>query len=425
MRKIRQKTYDMLRSSEKYTKTDMIYLTKGGFWLLIGQFITALAAFLSALLFARLVPKEIYGNYKYILSLAGLAATFTLSGLSSGVLQSVARGFYGTFIEAVRTSIRWNSPIFVFAVGGAIYYLYQGNTTIGYSLIVIALLYPIIRTLEMYEAFISGTKNFRSSSLFRGIVDIGTIVATAIAILVTDSAFILVTVNLSAQFLLNSIFFRKVYTSISAEDRKKVEPGIINFSKHLSLQNVLANVASHLDKIIIFHYLGAAEVAIYIFALAIPQQIKGFITIVPAIAVPKISERPIKEAVNIIPRRFGISLLILIPVVVIYIIFAPMIFQIFFPAYTEAIIYTRWYALIILLMGNFSDLVLTVKKAVKEKYVLNIFASLSQIILMFFLIHSFKIYGVIWAILISKYLTAILSYILVKRFARERAVEIA
>ena len=45
--KIKNKTYKLLRKSEKYTKTDMVYLTKGGFWLTLGQIISSTSAFLS------------------------------------------------------------------------------------------------------------------------------------------------------------------------------------------------------------------------------------------------------------------------------------------------------------------------------------------------------------------------------------------
>jgi len=419
MERFRNKTYKALRWSEKYTKTDMIYLTKGSFWLTGGQILTAGSSFALALLFARLVPKEVYGNYRYVLSLAGLAATFSLTGLSTGVLQSVARGFYGTFIEAVKVSLRWNSLIFICALGGAAYYLVNDNTVLGYSLLFVAFLFPAIKTFEMYEAFVSGTKNFRTSAIFRGVADIGTIIATGIAILITQNVVIIVAMNLFAQLILNAFFFKKIYTSISHDDRKKIEPLVIDFSKHLSFQNVLTNFANYMDKIIIFHFLGAAEVAIYVFATAIPQQIRGFLIHFAVMATPKIAQRPISESVKVVPQRLFISWTVILPIVILYIIFAPFILELFFPAYIESISYSRWYVLTLLLMGNTSDLILTTKNAVKEKYILNTFASVTLITLMLILGNMYKIQGIVFAVLISKTLTVIVAYILVRRFAQK------
>lgn len=417
MENLRNRVYHTLRQSESLFKTDMVYLAKGGFWLNGTQVATALASFGLAMLFARLVPKEVYGNYRYILSLAGIAATFSLSGVSSAIIQSVARGFPGTFIEAVRVVAKWNSLIFAISLAGSLYYFANDNATLGSGLLVIALLFPAIRTFEIYEAYLGGKKDFRRSALYRATVDIGTIVATGAALLITDNVIILIASNLLAQFILDFIFFRKVYQEIKREEYSIVEPGIIEFTKHLSLQNVLTSLASYLDKIIIFHYLGAVQVAVYAFATALPMQIKGQVSSIVLMITPKISQRSAREATAMIPTRFLISLYILIPVVVAYIFFAPLIFKILFPAYLDAVPYTQWYSLVLLLMGNLSGLVLTTQKAAKDQYILTTFGSVSQIVLMLVLVHFYGIMGIIWAFLISKYLTAVLSYILVRRFA--------
>lgn len=416
MNRLRQKAYNALRKSERFFKTDMVYLAKGGFWLNSGQIITSLASLGLAIIFAQLVPKEAYGNYRYILSLAGLASIFSLTGLSVGVVQSVARGFIGTFIKASKVLAKSNILIFVVTLAGSTYYLANGNSAVGYGLAIVAILYPPVRTFELYESFLSGKKNFRKSALYRGIADIGTILATAIAIFYSSNVIILIGANMAAQFVLNAFFFRKVYSSISSEDKNNIEPGIIEFSKHLSFQNILGNLAAHLDKIIIFHYLGATEVAIYTFAGAIPQQIKGFISNISLMITPKISQRSAREATSTIPKRFLISLTVLVPIVLLYIVLAPSIFNFLFPTYIESVIYTRWYALVLLVMGNLSSLVLTTQKATREQYILTTFSSTSQIIIMLILIHPFGIMGIIWAMLISKFSTSILSYIMVKRF---------
>ena len=97
MRNIRYKVKELLLRSEKYTKTDMLYLARGGFWLTLGQGLGIIAGLLLVIGFANLLPKEVYGNYKFILSLGGIIGAFTLTGMSIAVTQAVARGFEGNF----------------------------------------------------------------------------------------------------------------------------------------------------------------------------------------------------------------------------------------------------------------------------------------------------------------------------------------
>jgi O-antigen/teichoic acid export membrane protein len=93
---LKEKAVRALRWSQKYTKTDMVYLAKGGGWLSIGQVVEKLSALGLAIAFANLIPQETYGTYKYIISLGGIIAIFTLSGLRTAVTQAVARGYEGS-----------------------------------------------------------------------------------------------------------------------------------------------------------------------------------------------------------------------------------------------------------------------------------------------------------------------------------------
>ena len=82
MNTLKHATYRLLRKSERYFKTDMVYVARGGFWVTAGNIVSALAAFGLAVAYANLLPKESYGTYKYILSLAGIIGAFSLTGLA-------------------------------------------------------------------------------------------------------------------------------------------------------------------------------------------------------------------------------------------------------------------------------------------------------------------------------------------------------
>ena len=75
----KQKLISILRWSEKYTQTDMVYLTRGGFWLILGKIVFNISGFLLIIAFANLLSKEAYGTYQYVLSVASILAIPTLS----------------------------------------------------------------------------------------------------------------------------------------------------------------------------------------------------------------------------------------------------------------------------------------------------------------------------------------------------------
>src|SRR5579872_3261570 len=109
MNALRERLYSILRWSERYTRTDMVYLFKSGFWLQTSSFSIALLSFLLYVVFGRVLPKDVYGNYQYLLSLASIASAFTMTGMNTAVMRAVARGFEGTFLASLRIQLLWGA----------------------------------------------------------------------------------------------------------------------------------------------------------------------------------------------------------------------------------------------------------------------------------------------------------------------------
>ena len=407
-----ERIYSILRKSERFTKTDMVYLTKGSFWLFFGQGITALSSFLLAIACAHFLPKETYGDYKYIISISGIVLTFTLTGLGTAVAQAVARGFDGTFKKAIPISLKWNIFMVLGSLVGAGYYLFNDNYTLGISLIIIAVISPFLKAAELYDAYLGGKKDFKKSSLFNSFEDTLSALAFFIAILFTDNVIILVGVFFGINLLTKSFFYFKTSRTILPD--APVDYSAFSFGKHLSVINIWLNISAQIDKVIIYHYLGAAELATYAFATAIPKQVRSFIGMLGPLAMPKLAERDIEQIKKSVPRKFLLSLTVLVPAVIIYILLAPYIYQTFFPQYMDAVFYSQIYATFILLMGNLSEVALTAKQSVKEKYYISVGMSILNTILMLVLVHPLGALGVVLAIVITKYITALLSFTLLR-----------
>ena len=108
-----------LRWSEKYTKTDMVYLAQAGLWTNLNFVMVSVLALFLSILFANVLPRETFGMYQYLLSLSALLTALTLAGMNGAVSQSVARGYEGDLKAAVRIHLWWNIAPTTIEIGRA------------------------------------------------------------------------------------------------------------------------------------------------------------------------------------------------------------------------------------------------------------------------------------------------------------------
>jgi len=411
----RNKLYHLLRWSEKYTKTDMLYLTKGGFWLTFGQVVVALAGLALATGFANLIPKEIYGNYKFILSIAAIIGAFTLTGMVTAITQSVARGFEGALKEGFKTQLKWSSFMVLIAFGVALYYFINGNNTLAIALLIVGAFSPLLISSTLYGAFLTGKKEFRTNTTYNILRTITPIAILLTTLFFTQNVLLLVFVYFLSNTATTLFFYLR--TLEKYKPSHKVDQTSTNYSKHLSLMNLLSIAGNHADKILIFHYLGAVQLAIYAFALMIPTQLNGLIKNVSTLAFPKFSEQKREDVEKAL---YGKTIKIVIAslfITIAYIVVAPFLFSFLFPQYIDSIFYSQIFSLNIILTASALAIGTFFRshKLLKESYITNIANNATRIVLMFILITRYEVLGIILAILISRFITTLLSFVLFKK----------
>lgn len=341
----RTQAHRLLRKSEKYFKTDMVYLARGSFWLTAGQIASSVASFLLAIAFAHFVSKEVYGTYKYILSVAGVLTVTNLRGMATAVVQAVARGHEGVLIPALREKIRWGSigSIASVIVGG--YYYFNGNTTLAVSFLLISIFIPIFDSFGIYDPYLQGKKLFDRSTIYG---TVGHIVPTALLIGVlffTENLYAILLTYFASWTVVRIITF--FYTIKRFPPNSSRDDRALAYGRHGSVIDIMATIFSSLDNPLLFHYLGAAEVAVYTFAMAPVFQITGLVKRIPTLAIPKMAGRSVAQLDTMLKKRMLVFLLLGIAFSVTYILFAKYFFHWFFPQYMEAIQYSQLFALII------------------------------------------------------------------------------
>ncbi len=403
---LRGRAYSLLRSSERYTKTDMVYLSSGSFWLFFSQGVTVLLSFVLAVAFANLLEPEKFGNYKYILSLAGIIGAFTLTGLGTAVTRASARGHDGTFLYAFRKSLVWSVGMLVIAGVGGIYYFIQDNVFLGTSLFIIGATAPVISAASLYRPFLMGKKQFRVASLL-GVVQ-GAIPTLSVlgALLLGAPLIILV----ATYFVSNIATFWILYKqSKQYIENESVDPATNHIGKHLSIMGVVSTIAGKLDSVLVFQLLGGTELAIFALATSLPDTIRGSFKNFDALAMPKFAKKTKSEMKRAVWSKTVAFFALTVIVAVAYILLAPFLFKTFFSQYLEAIVFTQVYVLIIPLSFVLASSYFDSQAAVKERYILSITNNILKIATTVAGIFFFGIWGAIAARLLTRFVNVLLS----------------
>jgi O-antigen/teichoic acid export membrane protein len=371
----------LLRWSERYTKTDMVYLASGGSWLVLGQITASGAAFLLSIAYANLLPKEAYGSYKYVLSVVSILTVFTLPGISTAYFRSVGRGEEGGFFSLFKTRIRWG---FIGTFGALVvagYYGFMGNDALALCFLVTAAFLPFMDSFVFYDSLLQGRKRFDLAIRYNLIEQGVATVAILVALWFSPTLLTLVgTYLLAWTASRGAIFFYIVRT---AKFIGPVNPWTARYGKHLSLIKLINTVAGSLGAIVLFHVTGGTGLAIYSFALAPIEQVRSMLGYAQNLLTPKIAQD------TWTPGRFGTFfhkltpfILVLIAGSLTYVFLAPWFFRIVFPSYLDAIWYSQILAPTLILSGINIVLstVLQAKGDVRGLHYVNITTTVSTLV---------------------------------------------
>lgn len=412
---LRLKATRLLKWSEKYTKTDMTYLAKGGLWLVLGQIALAVISLSLSVALANLIPQNALGQFKFVQAGASIIGAFALTGMSVAVIQAVARGFEGSLMAGVRDSLRWSFGIIVLALGVSGYYFINDNISLSLSFLGVAVLSPIITSTSLFSSYLNGKKLFAILTIF-SVVRQFTIACTIMTtIFLAQDPLVIVLVYFLTDTIVCVTFF--LITQIKFVKNLKVDEDTISYSKHLSVMEIVKIISMQADKILIFSTLGAGPLAVYTIAMAPISQLKGIDQIIANLAFPKFTQQsfPVlqKTLLNKVLQLTGVMAIL----AVLYIFSAPYIFSILFPQYMQSVIYSQVYTTSLLVIPSILFVkALTAHKKTRQQYILKITTPLLKITLLIILLPLYGIWGALFALISTEIAWMFLSiYLFYKR----------
>ncbi len=423
IKKIKDTIYRALKWSEKYTKTDMKYLARGGFWLTASQFMTSTSAFVLSLAFTNLISPEKYGLYKYILSLGALFGAFTLTGLDLALIRASSSKGLKILKSAFKLNYKWSIPFILGMISLSVYYFFQRNYTIASAILLIALFQPLQDSSFVYDSILRGLKDFKNSARYSAIKTFAITLLLFLTLLITKNISIIILIYYAGGSLITYLFY-VILNKKNAQniEEKEVDASTIKLSKHLSLLNLANILIEQIDKVVVFHFFGAVQLATYSLAIALPGQITTLLKKIPELALPKFSTKTTKEVGESFFKHSKTIIFFMIPVVIIYIIASPFLFKLLFPQYIGAIFLSQIYAPILLVSGNLLTPALTANQAIREQYFLSIVSSIIRLVLLSSLTYFFGIIGLILSRVITKYISYFLGLWLINKKV-ERAAD--
>lgn len=406
---LRRKIVALLLWSQRYTRADMLYIARGGFWVLISQGVNSTLSLALIVAFANLVPKETYGTYTYILSIAGVLNIFTLTGMNAAVVRATAKGASGVLRATVLYQLKWNVLMLVtfFVISG--YYFARGDTVLATAFSILGLFIPATLAFNTYGAFLEGKKEFKIVNISRMVSTIVYVGGMLTAILWSGEVAWLIATYAVTTFV-SVLFFYVRTVRAYKEDSATGVSETLKYGRELTYIQFIDPIASQIDKIILGHFWGPVQLATYSLALAVPNKASSLMKSWVSIGLPKFAEKTPKNINTVFYKRLFQGMLLGTLVAIVYVLLSPYLFRYVLPQYLESIFYSQLLAVsfIFALPNRYMSLLFSSQKL--SRLILN--RSLTMSVTNVLLYTLFGIFGGILGLVLANVLSSVVGLLL-------------
>lgn len=322
-----------------YVHLDLRYYIRNISFLTFAQVVTVGCGVLSSVAFARLMPKEVYGQYNYILAIIGALAIFSLPGMNTAIAQAVARGHDRVLVEGTKERFKWSvlGSIALFGVG--IYYFLNDSTLLGKSFMISSLVFPFFENFQTYGAFLSGKKQFGKAAKYEAIAKVISTSVTVLVIYFSRNLLLILAAYLVSFSLVRAYFFKLTAGNMKNESN---DEGAIPFGKKMTGVNALGVISGQGDMIIVGALLGFSELAIYAIARGFQGITRALMGYIAGLSMPKLAVMKEKQAYAAVKKRYGYLVLVTAIVAGISITLSPYLIPfVYSQQYAESVLYAQ------------------------------------------------------------------------------------
>lgn len=366
-----------------------------------------------------------YGEYQFALNVLGLLSIFSLTEFSNTLMQSVARGYYGSIRKILpytfSASLLGSVALIFFALW---YGIVEVNTPLMICFIAAALCFPFMYALTIWRGYKIGEEKFFSYTKVESAGMILTQLSTIMMILVFKGQYIGPFVCfIIVPSLINIWMITRILKRVHQDS--PVEEGIIKYGVHSSIF-VSASVAStYIDKLLIFFFLSPASLALFAAGDRVAELLRAAVQDVATALAPRFAKtshysQKLDRFLKIFSVLFGLGLLIFAFTVLPYVItiiygqqYAPAI------PYAQALMFS-------VAIGNLASLqfrYIRSKLDTKNFRNIMIITSICRIIISLFLIPLFGIMGAVTSSILYRIMLAVATDYVIRKDYRQLPAE--
>lgn len=340
---LRQKLDRVSMRLAAFLGLDLQYFASGGFWVTLGQGVNSVLALALTVAFANLISKETYGLYRYVLSLANLLNIFTLTGMNTAIGQATAAGNEGVLRTAVKHQLKWNLMMTAASLGLGGYYLWNANTVMALSLFILGIFVPMALALNSYAPYLDGKKEFKLNNLFIIGSTIIYVSGMFVTLLLFRTVGAIVLAYALTTFISNLLFYIKTLHLFNPPETPSKDA--LTYGWKLTYMRLMGPIVGQVDSIIMNHFWGPAQLAVYSLARAMPDKIIPVFKRIIGLGMPKLVQKSAEEINEVFYKRVlqGVGLGIILTAG--YILLSPFVFKYLMPQYMESIFYSQIMAL--------------------------------------------------------------------------------
>ena len=184
----------------------------------------------------------------------------------------------------------------------------------------------------------------------------------------------------------------------------------LKYGRELTYLRFIEPIVSQIDKVILAHFWGPAQLAVYSLALAVPNRVSLLIKSWVAIGFPKFAEKTFTEINQVFWRRIVQGVFLGSVVTIGYMLVSPYLFKYLLPQYIEGVFYSQLLALnfITAIPNRYISLLFTSQRLSLVLFNRAIFISIISATLYIL----FGIWGGLFGLVLASILISLISFVL-------------